>query len=353
MLRFWSHVEKHYRHADGTPTGEVDGYRLSLRPLRRLYSALPVTEFSPLKLKAVRQAIINADLCRGVINQRVGRVVRMFRWAVEEELVPETVYRALRTVPGLQRGRCEARETDPVRPAPDEWVDAARAYVLPPVRAMIDLQRLTGMRPGEVCSMRACDLDTSGQVWLYRPYRHKTSWRGKSRVVALGPRAQAIIRAFTVPDTQAALFSPARALVERAALLRAVRKTKVQPSQRNRRKPTPRRSPGPWYTPRSYLAAVRRGCDRADQVARQKAEDHKAEVEGRAPVSMDAEVGAADRLVSRWHPNQLRHNHATAVRRKYGLEAAQVALGHSRADVTEIYAERDLTLAVRVAGEVG
>ena len=41
------------------------------------------------------------------------------------------------------------------------------------------------------------------------------------------------------------------------------------------------------------------------------------------------------------------------MRRRFGLEAAQVALGHSQARVTELYAERDLTLAVRVAEQMG
>ena len=54
-----------------------------------------------------------------------------------------------------------------------------------------------------------------------------------------------------------------------------------------------------------------------------------------------------------WHPNQLRHNHATEVRQRFGLEAAQVSLGHATADVTQVYAERDLTLAVKVASEIG
>jgi hypothetical protein len=35
------------------------------------------------------------------------------------------------------------------------------------------------------------------------------------------------------------------------------------------------------------------------------------------------------------------------------LEAAQATLGHSRADVTQVYAERDLALAAKVAGEIG
>jgi hypothetical protein len=35
------------------------------------------------------------------------------------------------------------------------------------------------------------------------------------------------------------------------------------------------------------------------------------------------------------------------------LEAAQVVLGHPKADVTQVYAERDLALAEKVAREVG
>ena len=54
-----------------------------------------------------------------------------------------------------------------------------------------------------------------------------------------------------------------------------------------------------------------------------------------------------------WHPHQLRHNYATDVRRQFGLEAAQILLGHSKADVTQIYAERDMTRAATVAEKIG
>jgi integrase len=49
----------------------------------------------------------------------------------------------------------------------------------------------------------------------------------------------------------------------------------------------------------------------------------------------------------------LRHNRATEVRRRYGIEAAQVALGHARADVTEVYAEKNMEMATRIAREMG
>ena len=55
----------------------------------------------------------------------------------------------------------------------------------------------------------------------------------------------------------------------------------------------------------------------------------------------------------RWSPNRLRHTAATEIRKRFGLEAAQVTLGHSQADVTQIYAEKNLTLAVEVARKIG
>src|SRR5262245_2005104 len=41
ILAFWKHAELHYRHPDGTPTNELNDWRLSLRPLRELYGATP------------------------------------------------------------------------------------------------------------------------------------------------------------------------------------------------------------------------------------------------------------------------------------------------------------------------
>jgi integrase len=196
ILAFWKHAERHYRDPDGRPTSELDGFRHSLRPLRELYGTTPAIEFSPLKLKALRQKMLDADLYRSLINQRIRRIVRMFKWAVSEERVPETVYRALTTVRGPEKGRSEARGAGPVKPVPVAFVEATLPYLLPPVRAMVELQRLTGMRPGGACLMRACDLDMTGDVWLYRPLRHKTAHRGKERIIGLGPKAQETVKPF-------------------------------------------------------------------------------------------------------------------------------------------------------------
>ena len=49
----------------------------------------------------------------------------------------------------------------------------------------------------------------------------------------------------------------------------------------------------------------------------------------------------------------IRHSRATEVRRHYRLEGAQATLGHARADVTQIYAEKNMELAKRIAREMG
>src|SRR5262249_5964115 len=123
VLAYWPHAEKHYRHPDGTPTNEVNEMKYSLRPLVFLCGDTPVRDFGPLKLKAVRELMVTGythpkygpqeALARKTANQRVGRVRRVFRWGVENELVPPSVYHGLQAVKGLQKGRTDARETEP------------------------------------------------------------------------------------------------------------------------------------------------------------------------------------------------------------------------------------------------
>ena len=148
---------------NGQPTSEVDNIRLAIRPLRQLFGDILARDFGPLQLKAVRQAMVDGELCRNEINRRVRLIVRAFKWAVAESMVPPSVHHGLKAVEGLKKGRSIARESEPVKPVPDAFVDAIRPHVSRQVWAMIQLQRLTGMRPGEVCIMRTIDVDTSGQ----------------------------------------------------------------------------------------------------------------------------------------------------------------------------------------------
>jgi integrase len=181
-------------------------------------------------------------------------------------MVPVTVYQALLTVQGLRKGKTAAREPEPIRPVSDAEIDATLPHLPPVVANMVRFQRLVGCRPGEVCIIRPCDVERSGDVWCYVPESHKTKAAG--------------------------LVAPCRP-----------------------------KSPATAEALERYRAEQRRFNEALGKVA--------------------------------WSPNQLRHAAATELRRRYGIEAAQTVLGHSKADVTQVYAERDFSLAARVMAEVG
>ena len=116
-------------------------------------------------LKVVRQQkMVDAGLSRGVINRRVGRVKRLFKWAVAEELLPPAVLQALQAFKGLRRGRTEAREPAPIKPVPDSVVEATLPHLSNVVADMVRLQRLCGCRLSEICHIRSCGIDTAEDV---------------------------------------------------------------------------------------------------------------------------------------------------------------------------------------------
>ena len=316
--RYWDHCLEYYRTPDGRPSGELSPVRCALRYILALYGDTFVVDFGPRALKAVRQDMVDGGCARTTINSQVGRLKRMFRWGVEAELVPPDIYHALQAVAGLKMGRSEAREKAPVRPAPREDIEAVRPLVSRPVRALVDLQLASAARPGELVILRPADIDTSGEVWLARPHRHKNSYRGHDRALFLGPQAQEVLRPFLLRPPEAYLFSPAEAEADRLAQRHEARKTPLSCGNRpgtNRRR-RPKCGPGDHYTTGTYRRAIRRAC-----------------VEAKVDV---------------WTPHQLRHTVATEVRKEYGLEAAQVICGHRHANTTEIYAEANMTRAIEV-----
>jgi integrase len=375
LVAFWQHAEQHYRRTDGSPTDEIHCLRAALRPLKELYGHTDVRDFGPLALKAVRQRMIEAvdprtgrPWCRRSINLHTYRIRSVFRWGVENELVPSSVLHGLQAVRGLQKGRSDARETGSVKPVPEAFVTAILPFVSDAVRGMIQLQLLTGMRPGEVVILRAIDLDTSGRVWLYMPGSdqgehgtHKTAWHGHGRVIAIGPQAQEVLKPFLKPNLYAYLFSPRECMESLWEKRRRERTTKVQPSRAApKRKPRPRRKPGDRYTVDSYRMAIARACDQAfpppEHLGPRILADGKLETrrqfKGRLTEAEKAELREW-RQAHRWHPHQLRHTKATEIRKEAGLDAARAVLGHRSPQITEVYAELDIGKASEVMERFG
>ena len=246
---------------------------------------------------------------------------------------------ALTTVSGLRRGHTTAPETKPIGPVEDVIVDATVLHLSETVAAMVRLQRLTGMRPDEVCRLRPCDVDRSGDIWRFAPAEHKTAHHGRERIIHIGPKGQDILRRICCASQRHFVLCRRKRL-RKSARSGTQRKTPLNCGNRpgsNRLRRKSKLGANGRYTANTYRRAIHRACD----VANEKAHDEH------------PEVSADERIVPRWSPNRLRHTAATEIRKRFGLEAAQVTLGHAAADITQVYAERDLTKAAAVMREVG
>ena len=146
---------------------------------------------------------------------------------------------------------------------------------------------------------------------------HKTAYHGHERIIYLGPKAQEIVKEFMANrPIDAFLFSPRDARSEQAAKAATHRRPNQEPNQRKTE-----RVVKDHYNRDSYRRAIQRACTKA--------------------------------CVPSWHPHQLRHNAGTFIRKEYGIEAAQIMLGHRKADVTQIYAEINREKALQIAAKIG
>jgi integrase len=303
--RFTVYAKGYYRKGGG-PTTEVAIVTAACRHATALVGDLPAESFGPLALKGVREHLVEAGLARSTVNGFIARIRRAFRWAASEELIAASVPTALATVPGLRAGRTAAREPAPILPVADDVVEATLSKLPSVLADMVRLQRLTGMRPGEVCDLRPCDLDRSGDVWTYRPASHKTEHHGRERVVFIGPKAQGVLLKYLARAASDRCFRPCDSEAKRRAAAHAARVTPescgAMPG--TNRVETPSWRPGKRYGASEYRRAITRAATAAG--------------------------------VATWSPNQLRHAAATEVRARFGLEASQVVLGHATARTSEI-----------------
>ena len=311
---FLDWAEKEYPESN-----EADCLELSTRTLCNLFGETAANKFGPLKLIAYQQALVDeGKLTRQGINKRVNHIRRIFNWAVSREVVPFVLAHSLTTVRPLRRGRTSAPEAREIPPVPDEVVKATLPHLSPPIAAMVSVQRLTGMRPGEVCRLTMDQMDRSNpECWIYDPNQHKTAWRGKVRRIVLDKASIEFLQPWLRDDGKP-LFSPSERVAALNAEKRTRRRTRVQPSQMSRAKESPRKRAGDAYTPDSYGNCIKKVC-----------ETHR---------------------IPHWSPNQLRKANGQEVRARFDLSHAQAVLGHSDARTTAThYAREDLKKATRVA----
>lgn len=325
---YLDYAQQKYVDEDGNPKTEIGLIRNALLILGRVYGSLPARDFDQSCLEALRGEMIRhggkkKPWSRRTINDHVGRLKRMFRWAALRKLIPSSVCMDLATVEGLRSGETEAPDGQGVAPVKPAHIEALKPHLSSRVWAMIQVQLFSGARPGEICKLRGADIDMSGSEWLFKPARHKTQRHGHQRVIVLGPRAQDALRPFLSGDPDKFLFSPKEAVAELNAKKHAARRTPLSCGNRpgSNRNPDPAHEPGEVYTVHAYRRAIHRACDRAG--------------------------------IARWSPHQLRHLAADRAARVDGPEGARCLLGHRSVSVTATYMSRDEERAREIARKIG
>ncbi|GAB5402846.1 MAG: site-specific integrase [Aureliella sp.] len=318
LLDYLEHARLYYS------SNEYELMQLVCRPITKLYGATHADKFGALEFRAVREDWLSVPTrSRQYINSQMARTLRIVKWAVAEGKMPSESYMAIKCVSPLLKGRCSAPEAKPVTCVPQSLVDATIALLTQVQADMVRVQLLTGCRPGEVCKLTPGMIDRSEAVWVAALDEHKTAHRGKDRFIYIGPQAQEILTPYLFRDPAAACFSPIESEEQRRAKKEAERVTPKScgNSRGSNLARKPRVKPGPAYNTRSYAKAIKYACLRGK--------------------------------LETWSPNQLRHSAATEIRKRFGLDAASVILGHSDIGVTQVYAEQDREKAIEIARQVG
>lgn len=290
--------------------------------------AMPADQFRAKALREVRGRMLGlGKLCRRYVNHMVTALKTGVGWLVAEEILPADALASVRSVRALEPGSAPDRPR--IQPADDAQVARTLPLLHRTIAAMVRIQQLTGMRPGEVCRMRRCDVSTSAThklecagrqvsavdvggvlVWMYAPQRHKNSHRGLPRAVAIGPEAQKVLAPFLMAtDADDYIFRPADAV-------RGLRGAKCL-------------CPGQCYSVDAYNRAIRRAIERHNR--KPKAE-----------------------LIEIWNARQLRKSAAEAADEAMGAGASGDMLGHGPSRrALDAYCRQAVQRTAAVAAKVG
>jgi Site-specific recombinase XerD len=304
---------------------DFGNYKTAVKVVLNIYSGTLVKDFNPVALKTVQNQFVEKGYARDYCNKLTRFVRKMFAWGAENGLVSPEIPVALKLVSHVNKRMTENR---PARKnVPDDVVVRTLPYLLPTIAEMVQVQRLTAMRPSEVCNMRIDCIDCSGETWLYIPLKHKTGWRNHKRIIPLAkPVQEILLRRMDGKTPEQYVFSPTDAMQEKRERDATNRKSKVQPSQKVRKEKrivNPKQKFREFYTSESYGKSIKNAMKTANKY-----------------------LPVGEKLVH-WTPYQLRHTAITELVRTNGMDVARAVAGQKSISVTMGYAHADTEIAVK------
>lgn len=304
-----AHVLKRYANAVQDHSRRLD----VVKWLLEYDSELLVERFGPKKLREYRDRMDDGTRSRRYLNRLTNEVRAAFKWGVSQELVTPPVLVGLKSLPPLVAGEA-GFERARRKQVSVEVVRATAKHLAPIVRDMLTVQLATGMRPSELCSMRAGEIDRSGEIWLFKPTNHKTAWKGIEREIPILGQARTAIENYLNRSPASFLFSPAEAM----SWFRAKQRSECKGyGSYKKLVEDPKKKPGDRYDSGSYRQAIVRAAKLAK--------------------------------VPHWTPYQVRHLVGTTVAEALHLESSKALLGHQDLQTTQIYAKSTTKTAIEAA----
>ena len=319
------------------------GARQAIRALEDFWE-YPAADFGCPELTAVQEKLVRTPVVsrpkdpakkpktrarfRSTVNDTVGRIRQLFKWAARRRLISREAWAVtepdLKLVAPLQRGKTTAPDGPVERTVDAALVDATLPALPEIVADLLNFQRLTGCRPGEARGLCLGEIDRQAIPmyqgrWIWRVPEWKLSWRERHipRVIAIGPKAQAILKKWIgllEEDATRTIFSPRFSVRNPTRWCKPVNGD--QPSTKRSRSKKIRKT-NETYSKCAINTCIRRACDKLGQ--------------------------------PRWTTNQLRHNRLTQIRNYQSLEESQAVAGHSRVSQTQHYAHQLLEKAIEAA----
>ena len=295
--------------------------------ISRGYASTLAADFGPRKLRDVRDGMVESGWAMSTINQRVGRIKKVFKWGVSSELVPPDVMHSIYSLSGIVAGDTSAPSPRAIKPIDWSRVEEIRPLLSDTVYQMLQVLWYTGMRPDNLCSLTMSQVIKKDEVWLYAPVQHKTKYKGKGLSITLGPKTQKILAscAGSRPASEY-IFRPEDSVAWHAAN-------------------------NPKYCPWNDRELSAKFTPNTIRQAAIRAQAHKANMNVGSTLPTKADFIQAGWVP--WTVYQLRHAAATELRQTYSIEHVRAYLGHATLSATEIYSEIDLTSAKKIALDRG
>ena len=150
-------------------------------------------------------------LTRTGINRKVATIREGLRWGYERGRIGRDAWLATRELRPLSRAVAGHRDHKHRKRAPSaQEIEAVALAAGPVVGRMLRVHYLLGCRPGELVSLRWCDIDRTPVqgCWTYRVPDEiaKTAHHGKVTMYAIPPKAQALLAEIPCTSPSAKVF---------------------------------------------------------------------------------------------------------------------------------------------------